>query len=80
MEINFSCKIGRSNVKSIDHITNQARTSYPEFPHYALLIHCENAINMENALHSVLKLRGRWTKKAPSKEWFRTNAEEVGVI
>ena len=58
-------------------IFSQTGTAYPEYPHVALLIKCPSAREMEDALHSILKLRGKWLENAPGSEWFLTSPDEI---
>ena len=73
----WPCKVGMSNGNAISRIIDQAGTAYPEIPRIALLINCDSARDMETAMHSILKLRGRWMEDAPGSEWFLTNPNEV---
>ena len=76
----WPCKIGRTDKTPMERILSQAGTAYPELPHNALLIHCEDSAKLESAIHSILKLRGRWLENAPGTEWFLTSPEEVKEI
>lgn len=69
-----------SNGNAISRIIDQAGTAYPEIPRIALLINCDSARDMETAMHSILKLRGRWMEDAPGSEWFLTNPNEVEML
>lgn len=79
-EDRYPCKIGRTDVSPLERILSQAGTCYPELPHCALLIRCENSLLVETLLHNALKLRHCWLKDAPGKEWFNTNASEIEAI
>ena len=35
---------------------------------------------VEDAIHAILKARGRWREEAPGDEWFNTTIEEVRQI
>jgi hypothetical protein len=35
---------------------------------------------VEDAIHAVLKARGRWKEDAPGYEWFDTTIDEVRTI
>lgn len=76
----YPCKIGRTDISHVDRIIGQAGTCYPELPVCALLIKCSDSALMENAIHNILKIRGKWLDSAPGKEWFKTNIEEIKSI
>lgn len=76
----WECKIGRTDRDPIQRIINQAGTSYPELPHIALIIHCDDSNKLESALHGILKYKKRWIENAPGKEWFYTSPEEIEEI
>ena len=76
----WECKIGRTDKDPLQRVLGQAGTCYPELPHIALVIKCENSLQLELALHSVLKIRNRWIENAPGTEWFYTSPEEVESI
>lgn len=73
----WECKIGRTNVNSVNRILGQVGASYPEPPHIALVINCNDSFLLEKALHCILKVKGRWLSDSPGKEWFITSPEEV---
>ncbi len=73
----WECKIGRTDVDPISRIFSQAGTCYPELPHLALIIHCDDSSLLEKALHSILKIKQRWLVDSPGKEWFLTSPQEV---
>lgn len=73
----WQCKIGRTDRDPLGRILAQASTALPEKPHLALIVKTEHPISMENALHSVLKLRGQHIKNSPGSEWFLTSPDEV---
>ncbi|MCH3923261.1 GIY-YIG nuclease family protein [Limosilactobacillus sp.] len=73
----WECKIGRTETDPISRVLGQAGTCYPELPHIALILNCDNSSLMEKALHSILKVKGRWLSDSPGKEWFITSPEEV---
>lgn len=76
----WECKVGRTDVDPISRILGQAGTCYPEFPHVALIIYCEDSSLLEKVIHSVLKFKNRWLENAPGKEWFITSPEEIEDI
>lgn len=73
----WECKIGRTDVDPISRVMGQAGTCYPELPHIALIIYCDDSSLLEKAFHSILKLKSRWLSEAPGTEWFITSPEEV---
>ncbi len=79
-DAHWECKVGKTDQSAMGRIYAQAGTAYPEYPHVALVIKCSSAKNMEDALHSVLKVRGRWIESAPGKEWFITSPDEIKDI
>ncbi len=76
----WPCKIGRTDVNPLDRIADQAKTAYPELPHIALIIKCDDSAKLETAIHSVLKYQGAWIEDAPGSEWFNTNPNEIVTI
>ena len=61
----------------LQRIIGQAGTCYPEFPHVALVIYCDDSAQMETALHAILKLQKKHIESAPGTEWFMTSPEEI---
>ena len=76
----WACKVGRTDVDPIQRVLGQAGTCYPELPHIALIIRCDNSNMIETTLHTILKLRGKWMDYAPGTEWFMTSPEEIETI
>lgn len=76
----WECKIGRSDTNPISRIIEQASTGYPEFPHIAMIIHCDDSSTLEKAFHNVLKIKNRWLSNAPGTEWYLTSPEELEKI
>lgn len=76
----FECKIGRTDKAPIHRILEQTGTCYPEKPHIALIIHCENSKLLEAALHRVLCYKGKKIEESPGDEWFITSPEEIKGI
>lgn len=76
----WECKIGRTDVDPIGRIIGQAGTSYPELPHIALIIYCDDSSLLEKALHNILKLKNRWLENSPGKEWYITSPNEIEEI
>lgn len=71
------CKIGLSDGEARIRISSQVGTALPEVPILALEIKTDEPSTLETAIHSVLILRGRWSKSSPGSEWFITNPDEV---
>ena len=71
------CKIGLSDGEAGIRISSQVGTALPEVPILALEIKTDEPSTLESAIHSVLILRGRWSKSSPGSEWFITNPDEV---
>ena len=76
----FECKIGRTDKAPIQRIIDQTGTCYPEKPHIALIIYCENSKSLESALHRVLQYGGKKVEESPGNEWFITSPEEIKEI
>lgn len=76
----WECKIGRTDVDPIGRIFSQAGTCYPELPHLAIIIYCDDSSLLEKAFHSILKIKKKWLPNAPGKEWFLTSPEEIEGI
>lgn len=73
----WACKVGRTDRDPIQRVISQAGTCYPELPHIALTINCDDSIALETALHSILKYQNKWMKDAPGTEWFITSPQEI---
>jgi len=71
------CKIGLSDGEAGIRISSQVGTALPEVPILALEIKTDEPSTLESAIHSVLILRGRWSKSSPGSEWFFTNPDEI---
>lgn len=76
----WACKIGRTDRDPIQRVIGQAGTCYPELPHIALIIYCDDSVALESALHSVLRYQDKWIKDAPGTEWFFTSPNEIKEI
>lgn len=76
----WACKIGRTDRDPIQRVIGQAGTCYPELPHVALIIYCDDSSALESAIHSVLKYQNKWIKGAPGTEWFLTSPNEIKEI
>ena len=76
----WECKVGRTDRDPINRVLGQTGTCYPELPHIALIIKCDDSSVLEAALHNILKMRGRWIENAPGTEWFMTTPQEIKDI
>ena len=76
----WPCKIGRTDCDPIQRIIGQAGTCYPELPHVALVIYCDDSNALETTFHNIMKVKGRWMADAPGKEWFMTSPDEIKAI
>lgn len=76
----WECKIGRTDKDPLHRILGQSGTCFPEIPHIALIIKCQNSLYLEQAIHSILKIRGKWIEDAPGTEWYLTSPNEVESI
>lgn len=76
----WECKIGRSETDPLQRVFSQAGTSFPEMPHIAIVMKCNNSNHLENAIHSILKTRNQWLESAPGTEWFLTSPDEIELI
>lgn len=79
-ESSWPCKIGRTDHNPIQRIIGQAGTCYPELPHIALIIYCDDSNVLEAVFHNIMKVKGLWMADAPGKEWFITSPDEIKAI
>lgn len=75
-KIYWPCKIGMTTDNAYKRILDQERTVFPEIPKLAILIHTNDAHQLEKTIHSILNL---WDKKidSPGNEWYLTNDTEI---
>ena len=73
----WPCKVGLSERDPLIRVLSQSGTALPEVPVIALLIKTDKPRVLENALHSILDLKGRRTLLAPGTEWFNTSPTEI---
>ena len=73
----WECKIGRTDKDPLQRVFGQAGTCYPELPHIALILKCDDSSQLEAAIHNILKCRKKWIESAPGTEWFITSPQEV---
>ncbi len=74
------CKVGMTTKTVWDRIYPQSSTGFPEEPVVALIIRCFDAHKWEQTIHNILKMKNKWIKNAPGKEWFITSPSEVKSI
>lgn len=77
----YPCTIGRTSsdtIKSVrEYIERQTRKAVVEPPKIPLLFRTDKCVDLEGAIHRILRLRGQQIKEAPGDELFTTNPEEV---
>ena len=71
----WKCKVGRTTTDADSRI--KAQTGIPEPPETGLEIKTDDPDQLEDALHAMLKARGRHVEEAKGKEWFITSPTEV---
>ena len=79
-EPRYPCTIGRTGsdtLKSVtEHIEKQMRKAVVERPEIPLLFRTDRCVDLEGAIHRILRLRGQQID-APGNELFNTNPKEV---
>ena len=73
-------KVGRASGNVKDRINQQLGTANPEEPEILNTWLVADAVVMESAIHSILKLRGKRVDAPKAKEWFHTSVDEVESI
>jgi hypothetical protein len=76
----WACKVGHTKSDPHKRIKSQSSTAMPEPPKVGLVIKTDEPEVLENVLHNILKLKGKFMKDAPGKEWFITSPSEVQQI
>ena len=76
-EDKWRCKIGRSKYPDPSIRTNQQKIGLPEQPEHGLTILTNKPVELEDAIHEILKGFGRHIADAPGKEWFSTSPNEI---
>ena len=78
----FPIKIGLTTAADVEgRVYNQCRGSgFFEKPEILHRWKVRRVAQVEDAIHAVLKARGRWKEDAPGYEWFDTTIDEVGTI
>ena len=72
----FNCNIGFTEKNSWERVKEQTRT-HNEEPELLLIFRTDNPRALERAIHAVLDLHDKRTKKNKRLEWFITNPREV---
>jgi hypothetical protein len=73
----WQCKIGRTETDPLSRVLSQTSTALPEKPYISIIVRTNQSRELENAIHSILKLRNRYLNEAPGDEWFMTSPEEI---
>ena len=68
----WACKIGS--------VETQVPSEMPEPPEIPFVLRTDDAENLEQLLHNILRFRGKQIADAPGKEWFMTSPSEVEDI
>ena len=71
----WQCKVGRTTKNADRRVKEQ--TGIPEQAKIALEIKTDDPVLLEDALHAMLKARGRHVEEAEGKEWFVTSPTEI---
>ena len=72
----FNCNIGFTEKNSWERVKEQTR-NHNEEPELLLIFRTDDPRALEKAIHAVLDLHGKRTKKNKKSEWFITNPREV---
>ena len=73
-------KIGRTSSEDLNRVLQQTNAAIPEKPEVLLHIRTDASVELERAIHLILKLRGKHNKDSPGTEWFKTNCNEIEEI
>jgi hypothetical protein len=78
----YPIKIGLTTAADVEtRVNGQCRGSgFFEMPEILDRWQVRRVAQVEAAVHSVLKARGRWKEDAPGDEWFNTTIEEIRTI
>lgn len=80
-EVEWPCKIGRTDRDPLNRVISQAATALPEYPHMAIILWTDAPSKWESLLHNILSIRGKAMSQAPGSEWFMTSIDElIGII
>lgn len=73
----WPCKIGRTDGDPRSRILGQSTTAMPEYPKIPFIVNSNDAITLENMIHTTLTLKKKKITVSPGNEWFNTSPEEV---
>lgn len=78
----FPIKVGLTTAADVEtRVFGQCKGSgFFERPEILGRWQVKRVAQVEDAIHAVLKARGRWKEDAPGDEWFITTIDEVGDI
>jgi hypothetical protein len=78
----FPIKVGLTTAADVEtRVYGQCKGSgFFERPEILGRWQVKRVAQIEDAIHAVLKARGRWKEDAPGDEWFMTTTEEVNAI
>lgn len=78
----FPIKVGLTTAADVEtRVYGQCKGSgFFERPEILGRWQVKRVAQVEDAIHAVLKARGRWKEDAPGDEWFITTVEEVDAI
>jgi hypothetical protein len=78
----FPIKVGLTTAADVEtRVYGQCKGSgFFERPEILARWQVKRVAQIEDAIHAVLKARGRWKEDAPGDEWFMTTIEEVGAV
>ena len=69
-----------SRSEDLDLVLEEANTAVPEEVEFLLHIRTNQSVELEHAICSILKLRGKHNKDSPNTQWFWTNCNEIEEI
>lgn len=78
----FPIKIGLTTASDVEtRVFGQCKgAGFFEMPEILARWQVKRVSQVEDAVHAVLKARGRWKEDAPGHEWFITTPEEISSI
>lgn len=78
----FPIKVGLTTAADVEtRVYGQCKGSgFFERPEILGRWQVQRVAQIEDAIHAVLKARGRWKEDAPGDEWFITTIEEVSAV
>ena len=75
----WRCRVGRAKSDPEGRITRPTKGT-PVSPRIAVLFRTDKWVELEGAIHRILKLRDSHLDKLQGEEWFNTNPDEVVEI